>query len=156
MAGPTTPQPELRFGLFPLRSPLLWESLLISFPLPTEMFQFGRSRFLILWIQIRIVGYYSHWVAPFGYLRVYAFFQLTGAFRRFRVLLRLLIPRHPPIALNSLTIKFSSIKSYEFSPDLRLGHYDSLLRRFLQASIFVSDFFDIPLHSVLHFRGHIA
>lgn len=33
-----------RFGLFPVRSPLLRESRLISFPLPTEMFQFGRSR----------------------------------------------------------------------------------------------------------------
>lgn len=71
------------FGLFPLRSPLLWESLLISFPLPTKMFQFGRYRLLILCIQIRIVRYYSHWVAPFGDLRVNAFFQLTEAFRRY-------------------------------------------------------------------------
>ena len=30
----------LRFGLFPFRSPLLWESLLLSFPRGTEMFQF--------------------------------------------------------------------------------------------------------------------
>ena len=30
----------LRFGLFPFRSPLLWESLLLSFPGGTEMFQF--------------------------------------------------------------------------------------------------------------------
>lgn len=30
------------FGLFPLRSPLLRESRLISLPLPTEMFHFGR------------------------------------------------------------------------------------------------------------------
>src|SRR4029078_2986977 len=29
-----------RFGLFPVRSPLLGESLLISFPTGTEMFQF--------------------------------------------------------------------------------------------------------------------
>ena len=33
-----------RFGLFPFRSPLLWESRLISFPLGTEMFHFPRSR----------------------------------------------------------------------------------------------------------------
>ena len=32
-----------RFGLFPFRSPLLWESRLISFPLGTEMFHFPRS-----------------------------------------------------------------------------------------------------------------
>ena len=51
-------------------------------------------------------GGLSHWVAPFGDLRVTAFFQLTEAYRRFRVLLRLLMPRHPPVALNSLTKKF--------------------------------------------------
>lgn len=45
----------------------------------------------------------SHRVAPFGYLRVNAFFQLAEAFRRFHVLHRLLMPRHPPIALKSLT-----------------------------------------------------
>ena len=40
--GPTTPQmPEhRRFGLFPVRSPLLGESLLFSFPAGTKMFQF--------------------------------------------------------------------------------------------------------------------
>ena len=32
-----------RFGLIPFRSPLLWESRLISFPLGTEMFHFPRS-----------------------------------------------------------------------------------------------------------------
>ena len=41
-----TPQPPnqkwLRFRLFRFRSPLLTESLLISFPLGTEMFQFPR------------------------------------------------------------------------------------------------------------------
>ena len=40
-------QPRLvetnRFGLIPFRSPLLWESRLISFPLGTEMFHFPRS-----------------------------------------------------------------------------------------------------------------
>ena len=42
--GPATPQ-ELappRFGLFPVRSPLLRESRLISLPQGTEMFQFPR------------------------------------------------------------------------------------------------------------------
>ncbi len=56
---------------------------LISFPLPTKMFQFGRSRLLFLCIQKRIVGFWPYWVAPFGYLRVNAFFQLTEAFRRY-------------------------------------------------------------------------
>ena len=40
--GPTTPEvPEhLRFGLFPVRSPLLGESFLFSLPAGTKMFQF--------------------------------------------------------------------------------------------------------------------
>ncbi len=41
--GPTTPVPQGdRFGLFPVRSPLLRESRLISLPLGSEMFQFPR------------------------------------------------------------------------------------------------------------------
>ena len=36
------PRSEDRFGLFRFRSPLLTESRLLSFPLLTEMFQFGR------------------------------------------------------------------------------------------------------------------
>ena len=41
-AGPTTPTmpKHCRFGLFPFRSPLLWESLLFSLPPVNEMFQF--------------------------------------------------------------------------------------------------------------------
>lgn len=52
-----------------------------------------------------MMRHYSHRVAPFGYLRVNAFFQLAEAFRRLRVLHRLLMPRHPPAALISLTEK---------------------------------------------------
>ena len=39
------------FRLFPFRSPLLRESLLLSFPLATEMFQFTRLPLPFLWIQ---------------------------------------------------------------------------------------------------------
>ena len=40
--GPTTPQlpQQPRFGLFPFRSPLLRESMFLSFPAGTKMFQF--------------------------------------------------------------------------------------------------------------------
>ena len=51
-----------RFGLFPFlpfRSPLLWESRLISFPLGTEMFHFPRSA-----PQKRYWNCFQ-WVAPF-------------------------------------------------------------------------------------------
>ena len=38
-------------GLVPFRSPLLWESRLISFPPGTEMFQFSGFAFYLLFIQ---------------------------------------------------------------------------------------------------------
>lgn len=106
LIGPTTPESMTLVWALPISlAATLGISLLISFPLPTKMFQFGRSCFLNLCIQLRMMGYYSHRVSPFGIHRVNAFFQLTDVYRGFRVLLRLLIPRHPPAALNSLTKK---------------------------------------------------
>ncbi|XLS65732.1 hypothetical protein HN51_025706, partial [Arachis hypogaea] len=46
---PTTP--FSRFRLLPFRSPLLWESLLLSFPLATKMFQLARLSLACPWIQ---------------------------------------------------------------------------------------------------------
>ena len=46
--GPTSPcgrPARIRLALFRFRSPLLTESRLISFPLPTKMLQFGRLPF---------------------------------------------------------------------------------------------------------------
>lgn len=40
--SPTTPNASIGFVLIPVRSPLLWESHLISLPLATEMFHFTR------------------------------------------------------------------------------------------------------------------
>ena len=37
----TTPDPKIRFGLFPVRSPLLRESMFLSLPPGTKMFQFS-------------------------------------------------------------------------------------------------------------------
>ena len=56
-------------GLFPVRSPLLRESRLISFPAGTEMFQFPAFASQDLWIQSRDTGL-RQWVSPFGYLRI--------------------------------------------------------------------------------------
>ena len=42
--APTTPMVNHGFGLFRFRSPLLTESLSLSFPRVTEMFHFARSR----------------------------------------------------------------------------------------------------------------
>lgn len=62
-----------------------------------------------------MMGHDSHRVTPFGNLRVKALFQLTEAYRRLRVLLRLLMPRHPPAALISLTKNWSTISPYFYS-----------------------------------------
>jgi hypothetical protein len=67
--------------LLRVRSPLLAESRLISFPPVTEMFHFTGSRFLDLCIQSRITEHYFSWVAPFGNLRVKTLLQLTVAYR---------------------------------------------------------------------------
>ena len=59
-----SPQPRwtevLRFGLFRFRSPLLTESLLISLPGPTEMFQFNPSSLVHLCIQCTMHGCLVH------------------------------------------------------------------------------------------------
>ena len=85
-----------RFGLFPVRSPLLGESFLLSFPAGTKMFQFPAfaSR------NPRDVG-----IAPDGLPHS----DIRGSrgicpsprlFAACHVLLRLREPRHPPCALD--------------------------------------------------------
>ena len=73
------PQPQgsklPRFGLFPVRSPLLGESRLISFPPGTEMFQFpGLAPF-------RVTDLAARRVAPFGHPGITARMQLPQAYR---------------------------------------------------------------------------
>ena len=55
--------------LLPFRSPLLWESRLISVPPATEMFQF--ARFASGSYEFS-TGYPCGWVSPFGNLRIKA------------------------------------------------------------------------------------
>ena len=98
--GPTTPQRKpLRFGLFPFRSPLLRESIFLSIPPVTEMFQFAGLAARHLWIQCRLVQ---------GSRNCRSFVSSSGLFADFHALLRLLMPRHPPCALNSLTTNIQS------------------------------------------------
>ena len=66
-----------RFRLFPVRSPLLRESFLLSFPPATKMFQFAGLARAALWIQAAVLG-----VAPFGNSRIKACFQLPETYRR--------------------------------------------------------------------------
>ena len=91
-------------GLFPVRSPLLRESRLMSFPLGTEMFHFPRFASPCLCIQQEIP--HTWWVSPFGNPRIKVWSQLPGAYRS--------VPRpsSPLIAKAStrctLTLKFKS------------------------------------------------
>ena len=66
-------------GLVRVRSPLLTESRLMSFPPATEMFQF--TGFASQPYVFRL-GYPCGWVAPFGYPRIKACSRLPMAFRR--------------------------------------------------------------------------
>ena len=106
MSDPTTPSGFLLwFGLFPVRSPLLWESLLDFFS--SSYWDVSLRMVSLLWLiysptdnaTLLALG------SPIRIPTDQSFFQLPVAFRRFRVLLRLLIPRHPPAALNSLIYK---------------------------------------------------
>src|SRR5690349_24823933 len=92
------------FGLVPVRSPLLGESQLISFPEGTEMFQFPSFATLRLCIQQRVTSTFLDVGFP---IRRSTGRRLLTAHRRLsqfcHVLHRLLVPRHPPNALTSLT-----------------------------------------------------
>lgn len=98
-SGPTTPT-QSRFGLIPVRSPLLRESLLFSFPPGTKMFQFPGFSSLKLCIGLRMITHFlvigfPHSDTP-GSLNVYF---SPRRFAVFCVLLLLYMPRHPPYAL---------------------------------------------------------
>ena len=86
--GPTTPLAQRAraltrqwFGLFPFRSPLLGESLLLSFPRGTEMFQFPRLALSGLCIQPGVTGHDPRQVALFGNPRISGCLHLTEAYR---------------------------------------------------------------------------
>ena len=113
--GPTTPSmqrlPALthtRFSLLRFRSPLLTESQLFSLPVGTEMFHFPTFPPTTLYIQVEVAGHNS------GHLRGFpirtstdqsSFTNSPWLIAGYNVLHRLLMPRHPPIALSSLSPK---------------------------------------------------
>ena len=77
--GPTTPNQQrhqalalVRFRLIPFRSPLLRESLLLSSPRGTEMFQFPRFPLPVLCIQTGVTPHDGCGVSPFGHPRIEA------------------------------------------------------------------------------------
>ena len=103
--GPTTPRralPHGRFGLLRVRSPLLTQSLLLSFPPGTEMFQFpGLAPWLGHGAGIASGG------LPHSEIRAsLSICLLTRLIAACHVLLRLREPRHPSCALLSFPCVF--------------------------------------------------
>ncbi len=85
--GPTTPIQQHhraitlhRFRLFPFRSPLLRESLLLSFPQGTEMFQFPWLPLPVLCVQTGVAGHDPDRVSPFGHPRIDACLTASRGF----------------------------------------------------------------------------
>ena len=85
-----------RFGLFPVRSPLLGESLLFSLPRGTKMFQFPRFASLqsVMMTVLQTAGLSHSEIRASKVICTYA--RLIAAYH---VLHRLREPRHPPDAL---------------------------------------------------------
>jgi hypothetical protein len=79
LSVPTTPTwqrhqavPPRRFRLIPFRSPLLRESLLLSVPQGTEMFQFPWFPLPVLCVQTGVTPHDGCRVSPFGHPRIKA------------------------------------------------------------------------------------
>ena len=96
--GPTTPHPpkRTRFGLFPVRSPLLGESLLFSSPTGTKMFQFPAFASTLPADD----GPSGRRVVPFGNPRIKGYLLLPAAYRS------LSRPSSPPRAQASTMCPF--------------------------------------------------
>src|SRR5579862_3474984 len=119
-----------RFRLLRFRSPLLSQSRFLYFPPGTEMVHFPGFARSQLWIHWDVHRFY---LCGFPHSEIPGSMPACGSPRLIaacHVLHRLLLPRHPPCALSSLTIKFtrhmrSSTASYQllaFSSWLETAH----------------------------------
>ena len=123
----------IRFLQF--RSSLLSESLLLSFPHPTKIFQFGWFR-LPCGIHSLLLCGFSHSDSS-GSLLTYS---SPKRFAVRRVLLRLLVPRHPLCALFSLT--FSLFLSFLIRLSfIYFSKISFLLEKLLKSLKTIYDFF---------------
>src|SRR5512142_1149348 len=100
------------------RSPLLSQSRFLYFPSGTEMVHFPRFARARLWIHRAVIRFYR---IGFPHSEIPGSMPACGSPRLIaacHVLLRLLLPRHPPCALSSLTIKSTQLIS---SPEPELA-----------------------------------
>ena len=101
LRGPNPGVHALRFGLFPFRSPLLTESHVVFSSSGYLDVSVHRVPFLTLWIGVRTTEVCS---ARFPHSDISGSMDICSSpklFAAYHVLHRLLVPRHPPCALNA-------------------------------------------------------
>ncbi len=113
-----------RFRLFPFRSPLLRESIFLSLPPATEMFQFAGFASYSYGFTAGCHTLPKQIMAGFP-IRKSSGQSLFGSSPRliaaYYVLHRLLAPRHPPYALNCLTSHPAPARSKKEQRERRMG-----------------------------------
>ena len=90
-----------RFGLFPFRSPLLWESHVVFFSSPYLDVSVQAVPLHTLWIGVWMTEVLS---AGFPHSDISGSLDICSSpklFAAYHVFHRLLVPRHPPCALNA-------------------------------------------------------
>ena len=101
--GPNPGMHARRFGLFPFRSPLLWKSHVVFSSSGYLDVSVHRVPFLTLWIGVRITEVFS---VRFPHSDISGSMDICSSpklFAAYHVFHRLLVPRHPPYALISIT-----------------------------------------------------
>ena len=101
--GPNPGVHALRFGLFPFRSPLLWKSHVVFSSSGYLDVSVHRVPLLTLWIGVRITEDCS---VRFPHSEISGSMDICSSpklFAAYHVFHRLLVPRHPPYALISIT-----------------------------------------------------
>ena len=101
--GPNPGVHALRFGLFPFRSPLLWKSHVVFSSSGYLDVSVHRVPLLTLWIGVRITEVCS---VRFPHSEISGSMDICSSpklFAAYHVFHRLLVPRHPPYALISIT-----------------------------------------------------
>ena len=107
--GPNPGVHALRFGLFRFRSPLLTESFFIFFSSGYLDVSVHRVPFHTLWIGVWIHEVFS---CRFPHSDICGSMDICSSpqlFAAYHVFLRLLVPRHPPCALISLTFTYIAL-----------------------------------------------
>ena len=105
VCSPNPGMHAFRFGLFPFRSPLLWKSILSFFSSGYLDVSVHRVPSVWLWIHHTVHEGFS---CGFPHSDIHGSMVICTSpwlFAAYHVFLRLSVPRHPPCALYSLTIK---------------------------------------------------